>query len=278
MKKIFQPADFESPDLAKFYDELPAWSAPFGKELLDAVNFSKPVNALDIGCGTGYPLIELAQRFGETSHFTGIDPWETGLSRIKAKLRFFEIKNVSLLNAKAEMMPMSDQQFDLIVSNNGLNNVDYPEKAFKECYRVAKPGASLIFTANLPGTMAYFYNAFNLVINETGNNYLIEAVENHIRNKRKSVAETLEIVSRSGFTINSTVNHAFSMKFHNGTAFFNHSLIRLYFLNSWKMILPEALRDDVIDRTETKLNQQAISEGGLNMEIPFCIYKASRPF
>ena len=277
MKKIFQAGDFANPELAQFYDELPAWSAPFGKEILDSVNFSKPVNALDIGCGTGYPLIELAQRFGETSHFTGIDPWEEGLGRIKSKLRFFEIENVTLLNAKAEMMPLSDQQYDLIVSNNGLNNVDDPVKAFKECYRVAKPGASMIFTANLPGTMLHFYEAFKFVIYQTVNDHLTEAVENHIRNKRKSVEETLSIISRAGFIPNSAISHSFSMKFHNGTAFFNHSLIRLYFLNSWEMILPELIRNEVIHRTETKLNQQAASEGGLSMEIPFCIYKATRP-
>jgi 16S rRNA G527 N7-methylase RsmG len=48
-------------------DELPIWSVPFGLKLLDVVDYKPTISAIDIGFGTGFPLIELAMRFGNTS-------------------------------------------------------------------------------------------------------------------------------------------------------------------------------------------------------------------
>ena len=47
-----------------FIDDLPLWSAPFGLKLLETLKFKKNINVLDIGCGEGFPLIEIAARFG----------------------------------------------------------------------------------------------------------------------------------------------------------------------------------------------------------------------
>ena len=59
----FNP-DFNSPQVIAAYDELPLWSAMFGLLLLEEVPLANVTNALDVGCGTGFPLIELAERLG----------------------------------------------------------------------------------------------------------------------------------------------------------------------------------------------------------------------
>ena len=61
-------------DFNVFMDELPLWSAPFGLKLLDILRFRKHVTVLDIGCGEGFPIIEIASRFRETSRRIGLDP------------------------------------------------------------------------------------------------------------------------------------------------------------------------------------------------------------
>ncbi len=55
-------------------DELPFWSAPIGQLLLDTIRYPKNARILDIGSGSGFPMLELAMRFGEGSTVTGIDP------------------------------------------------------------------------------------------------------------------------------------------------------------------------------------------------------------
>ena len=116
----FNPDD---PDLISVIDELPLWSAPFGLSLLDTINLKPGINALDVGCGLGFPLIELSQRLGNSCKVYGIDPWESAIERINLKINTYDLKNVIAIKAVAEELPFDNNFFDLIVSNNGINNV-----------------------------------------------------------------------------------------------------------------------------------------------------------
>ena len=48
-------------------DDFPLWSAPFGLMLLDHIRLRPNLKALDIGFGSGFPLLELAQILGSSS-------------------------------------------------------------------------------------------------------------------------------------------------------------------------------------------------------------------
>ena len=71
--------DFDE-NIVCYYDELPLWSSPFGILLLNNISFKKNSIIVDIGCGNGFPLIELAQRFGGSCKVFGIDQWEKAIS------------------------------------------------------------------------------------------------------------------------------------------------------------------------------------------------------
>jgi arsenite methyltransferase len=58
----------------------------FGLLLLDEVPIAGVKVALDVGCGTGFPLIELAERLGPATHVHGLDPWAAALSRAAEKI------------------------------------------------------------------------------------------------------------------------------------------------------------------------------------------------
>ena len=47
----------------------------------------------DIGCGTGFTSLELAQRLGNESKIYCLDPWQAALDRLKEKAKYFNIKN-----------------------------------------------------------------------------------------------------------------------------------------------------------------------------------------
>ncbi len=89
--------DWDDPGVVSLHDELPLWSAPFGLMLLDQVKLRPGMTVLDIGFGTGFPLIELAQRLGNSSTVYGIDPWTAAIERTRSKIKFFKIKNVKLV-------------------------------------------------------------------------------------------------------------------------------------------------------------------------------------
>lgn len=73
--------DFASETVASAYDEVPLWSAMFGQLLLEHVPLQRIGAALDVGCGTGFPLIELAERLGPDVELHGVDPWGAALRR-----------------------------------------------------------------------------------------------------------------------------------------------------------------------------------------------------
>ena len=62
--KYLEAIDLTAPEFGDLYDELPLWSAPFGLSLLDLVPMKSGLTILDVGAGTGFLTIELAERCG----------------------------------------------------------------------------------------------------------------------------------------------------------------------------------------------------------------------
>jgi SAM-dependent methyltransferase len=114
-------ADFSSPRIIAAYDELPLWSAMFGL-LLDEVPLSSVRNVLDVGGGTGFPLIKLAERLGLAVGVHGVDVWTAGLQRCREKVEARATGNIHIHETSAGWMPFANEAFDLIVSNLGVNN------------------------------------------------------------------------------------------------------------------------------------------------------------
>ena len=157
----------ESPDTVLLFEELSLWSSYFGKILLDHVPLRKGMAVLDVGCGAGFPLFELANRMDATSKLSGIDPWEAGTERAKWKLAHHQLlPKVEIIHGDAATMPFPDKQFDLITCNLGINNFDDPAAVVKECYRTMKRDGRLCFTTNVEGHFREFYSAFEAVLKE----------------------------------------------------------------------------------------------------------------
>jgi arsenite methyltransferase len=183
------------------FDEIPLWSAPFGLKLLEVVALRPGIVALDIGCGTGFPLVELAQRLGSSATVHGVDVWRSALNRVRDKLKAYGVHNVILHEARAERLPLGDRTVDLIVSNNGFNNVDDVETAIAECARVASTGAQLVYTHNLPESMREFYDVYDALLHERGLERERETLRAHIFAKRKPLAFTTDLFERLGFHV-----------------------------------------------------------------------------
>ena len=98
-------ADLSTPEAVAAYDELPLWSALFGALLLREVPLRPDSVALDVGCGTGFPLLELAERLGPASRVYGIDPWEAALERARLKAQAWGVANVEIVQGDAAAMP-----------------------------------------------------------------------------------------------------------------------------------------------------------------------------
>jgi ubiquinone/menaquinone biosynthesis C-methylase UbiE len=268
--------DTKDSNLISVIDDLPLWSAPFGLRLLDILELKRNINALDLGCGLGFPLIEVSQRLGQTSQVYGIDPWDEALVRVRLKLQVYNIKNVKLVSGFAEDMPFENEYFELIISNNGINNVQDLAQTLKECYRVCKANAQMVFTLNTEETMIEFYLVFQEVLKEEGFEDEIQKMKKHIYSKRKPIEEIKALTVNSGFKIKNIIHDSFELRFIDGTAMLNHYLIKYWFLDSWKEILNKNDLVRVFDKVESILNEQAEINGRVTLTIPFVTFDCRR--
>jgi arsenite methyltransferase len=254
------------------YDETPLWSAPFGLTLLDTVKMIPGINILDIGSGGGFPMTELAERFGESCQVYGLDPSEDTNRMIMEKIRLKEIRNAMIIKGIAENMPFDNGYFGLITSNNGLNNVEDVEKTLEECYRVAKEEAQMVLTMNLPHTMIEFYEVLENVLEEKGMTNSIRKMKDHIQEKRKPVENWKKLILDAGFSIKTINVDGFKYRYVNGSAFLNHYFIREAFMEPWKAIIPETSTSIVFEQIENELNKIAEEKGELVMSVPFVCF------
>jgi SAM-dependent methyltransferase len=128
---------------------------------------------LEIGCGTGFNTLWLADR---AQFVVGVDISE-GMLR-KARHRLGE-QNVRLLQADITKPWPLEQAFDLIVANLVLEHVKEFEHVFDEAHRVLRPGGLLYIGElhpykQLQGVRAKYRNV------ETGEEVLVPAFCHHM--------------------------------------------------------------------------------------------------
>ena len=256
--------------LPKMFDELPLWSAPFGLKLLDSVDYKPNITALDLGFGTGFPLLEIAMRLGNNSTVYGIENWKETFETVKGKINYYGIRNVKLIESNIESIPLDNNSVDLITSNNCINNVQDINKALFECSRVLNKGGQFLLTMNLDKTMFEFYNIMEQTLLELNLLTEIDLMYKHIEQKRPSVDKIINPL-KNDFIIKNVEYDQFNYHFSNGTAMLNHYFIKVAFVDSWKEILPKDKIQEVFKIIETKHNEQAEEFGGIKLSIPFVL-------
>jgi ubiquinone/menaquinone biosynthesis C-methylase UbiE len=256
-------------------DDFPLWSAPFGLMILEHIQLRPKIEALDIGFGSGFPLLELAQRLGNSSTVYGIDPHKAAHERTRYKMNILKIENVQLIEGDASSMSFPDNTLDLIVSNLGVNNFDNPQKIFTECFRVAKRGAQIVLTTNPKGHMDTFYLAFVDTLKELDKEDLMDDLTAHIEH-RLTAERICQQLEHSGFRITGLFQTSFRLCFLDGTTFFRHALIRDGFLDDWKGLIPKQDQKEVFSVLEKNLNHVSKSKGALELTIPIACIESKK--
>jgi len=99
---------------------------------------------LDIGCGTGLDCPSLSQRAGPEGLTVGLDLSKGMLNQARIRVQGGKIMHISLIRGNACALPFRDHSFDAILCNYLLSTVSAAE-IIQEAFRVAKPGASMVF-------------------------------------------------------------------------------------------------------------------------------------
>jgi ubiquinone/menaquinone biosynthesis C-methylase UbiE len=268
--------DWTNPEVVSAFDEVSLWSFYAGMMLLEHLPTTHPTRVLDVGCGTGFPILELAERFGSNSRVVGIDVSETALTRASQKALVRGIKNIEFIRAGAAALPFAHAEFDVVVSNLGINNFADRSTAFRECCRVAKPGAILAITTNLFGHMQEFYALFRQTLSDLNLNSLIPRLEAHIAHRAK-LEDIQSLLIQFGFVPCQPIRIDVPFRYSGGSVFLRHSFIRAAFLPAWIEITKDHNTKAIFARLEENLNAYAESTGELRVTVPFAYLEATKP-
>ncbi len=261
-----QPAGWTPPRLAEIYDETSFWSARFGALLFDYLEIRRGIRGLDVGCATGFPLIELAQLHGTSSHFTGVDIWAASLERARSKLQAHGLTNVDIIASDAASMPFPNEHFDLVVSSIGVNNFQDAAGALLECRRVAKTDARLVLTTNVRGHFGAVYALLDAILGESGLEP-VRATLRHEEEHRHSKETRANLLVDSGFAVSRSFERSFAIRFADGSTMLRHSLVK-WFLDGWRQAVGGEHERPVFDILEARLNATAERDLGVEMIVP----------
>lgn len=100
-------------------------------------------SVLDVGSGSGTDILVAAVLAGPKGRVTGLDMTEAMLEKARANVEKSKFRNVKLVKGNATKMPVEDSSIDVVTSNGVLNLVTDKPKAFREIFRVLKPGGRL---------------------------------------------------------------------------------------------------------------------------------------
>ena len=115
-------------------------------------------HVLDLGSGAGNDCFVARAIVGDSGKVTGLDFTEEMLEKARTNNQKLGFTNVDFAKGDIETMPLSGDQFDVVVSNCVLNLVPDKEKAFSEISRVLKNGghfcvSDIVIKGELPAKL-----------------------------------------------------------------------------------------------------------------------------
>ena len=100
-------------------------------ELIDG---AAPASILDVGCGEGVLTNRWAERLGDTD-VVGLDLPDP---KLEAEWRLTARPNLRFVVGRAEQLPFSEGEFDLVAAIEALEHIPDPDRALSELTRVAR--------------------------------------------------------------------------------------------------------------------------------------------
>lgn len=137
----------ENPEIVRAYNRiasLPQMALIRRLTLRRALNYCNEGHALDMGCGPGQLVVELALA-SERLFVTGIDLSEEALLAARARAAGAGVaKRVDFRTSDVTDIPLPDDSLDLVVCTLSLHHWAKPVQVFNEITRVLRPGGSYV--------------------------------------------------------------------------------------------------------------------------------------
>lgn len=139
---------------------------------------------VDVGCGSGYSLPKLAQRF-LPRELIGVDIDPEMLKVAKEELARADV-DARLIQSSSTQIPLPDGYADLLFCHQTFHHLVEQEAALAEFLRVLKPGGILLFAES---TRRYIHS------------WIIRALFRHPMDVQRTAPEYLQMLRAAGFVV-----------------------------------------------------------------------------
>lgn len=274
--------DIHEPGFVELFDALfvPQWSTPFGRLLLSillTLRRDAGWQLLDVGCGTGYPTLELARFLGQDCDLAGIDTWEEAILMARRKASEEWLRNVTFLAEDICETALPEGSFDTITCNLTLSSFADTRAALGAMWRLLRAGGQLILTTPLQAAMREFLDTYHLTLRDLSLHDYMRTLGTQVA-ARPTVGAVQQLIEGSGFIIRRTVTDSFALRFPDPRAFLTSPLVQTLYLAAWRDIIPDmTIRRLVFNEVERRLRVRTQANGGeLAMHVPMLCISAER--
>ncbi len=131
-------------NIAAFYED--KWTSflhPAREWTLERITntaFSKPINIIDLGCGTG-AFLQSLRHCQPDALLTGIDTSSAML--VQAQMRFKGDKDTTLEQSDIENFNMDDEIYDVVSCHYVLHHIKRQKEFISKMIKAAKPGGDI---------------------------------------------------------------------------------------------------------------------------------------
>ena len=147
----------------------------------------KGETVLDLGSGAGFDCFLASKAVGEKGKVIGVDMTEEMLERAAANAKKGGYSNVEFRRGEIEALPVEDGSVDAVISNCVINLVPDKDKAFREAFRVLRPGGRLMVS--------------DIVLRRRLPDFVKQSIEAYVGCLAGAVSKEryLEAIARAGF-------------------------------------------------------------------------------
>jgi len=128
---------------AEFASLIDLQMSPLGIAAMDALAPTRGQTVLDVGCGAGETVLQMAGRVGESGQVVGVDIGPRVLA--VARARAGNLQQVTLIQEDAARLGLPDHSLDCVFSRFGTMFFADPIAAFANMRRMLRPGGRIGF-------------------------------------------------------------------------------------------------------------------------------------
>ena len=117
------------------------WLPP--AQVLAALELREGMRVADVGAGTGYFALPMAQAVGGNGHVYAIDLQPEMLAKLEAKLQSLSVSSVSLHQGDASHLPLPDSCCEVVLFANLWHEINDHAAVIKEAARLLVPAGRI---------------------------------------------------------------------------------------------------------------------------------------